>query len=78
MAPSAGVPWYVRQGRRNGGITTDLHLDLQLILQNSAELLHIVLHEGIEGLPSERLGQFSRTCASAQPIRDALEQLTNW
>jgi hypothetical protein len=37
---------------------TDLHLLLQLIREDSVELLNVMLHERVERLPSERLGKF--------------------
>jgi hypothetical protein len=41
--------------------STYLHLGFQLVLQNPAKLLYIMLHECIRTLPSETLGQLGRS-----------------
>lgn len=40
--------------------STHLHLGFQLILQNPAKFLHVVLHESVRALPPETLGQLGR------------------
>lgn len=58
---SAGVPY--RHKHSFSALirsATHLHLHLELLLQDSAELLHIVLHERIERFPAERLCEFGR------------------
>jgi len=66
MAPSAGVPCKDDQTRmisvhhapKTGPQKpTYLHLGLELVLENPAKFLHIVLHERVCTLPSETLGQ---------------------
>lgn len=45
---------------RNGAFgRSSLHLDFQLVLKDTAELLDVVLHERIEGFPSKRFCELS-------------------
>lgn len=44
-----------------------LHLSFQVILQHSVEFLHIVLHKGIQRVPSKGLCQFSSAYEMISP-----------
>ena len=43
---------------------TDLHLVLEVITQNAVELLDVVLHERVDDIPAERLGQLRCACVA--------------
>lgn len=44
-----------------------LHLDLELVLQDTRKLLHVMLHERVKRLPAEGFGQFGGAYMSAVP-----------